>query len=611
MLLCKLKTYLKYYSTMNARLLLFTICSLLIQMNAESEESFKIRGVLPWHNFMCGPSAWNEKDYAVYLDQCQKEGINFIGFHNYTGGGERYATYVEPMVKISYRNIVPQAYFDNSLTSRWGSLPLTVQEYPFGSEKVLDLPNGAQAFGSDCSILSKSTEEHYANAQKLMQKVLKLSHERGIKMAMGFEFGVVPPEYFSLNSSDGSFYWLGEANMIPNPRQFTSVNLHHAALDNILETYPEIDYIWLWLNEHSFLGVNVDQALNNKDFRIAYDEQSNYFEEATTAEERFIGVWALEYIKMTIDYLKQKKANTKIIIGGWGGGNQLPSILQGLDRTLPKDIIFSCLNPSLGKDAQPEFLSNIALHRDVWAVPWLEGDHQLWHYQPRVNLMKDHVKKAKKQNLQGVVAIHWRTEDVKYNFKTFAHFALNPNANESVEELYTSYFAQELGMDVAKKLAGLMADFDIKQLQSSISSPEFYSFTPAWGQMDNQNVLLRKSIIEIVNEAMGQTKNSRYLNNLKHFRAIFQFELLLNEVTRAMQPAWNIRKAVLQNGGQPTLTEYEKVLDQLESAPVKEMIMTYASRVRSRGEMGILTSINQRLWTEYQELKSFLQLNMK
>ena len=78
-----------------------------------------------------------------------------------------------------------------------------------------------------------------------------------------------------------------------------------------------------------------------------------------------------------------------------------------------------------------------------------------------------------------------------------------------------------------------------------------------------------------------------------------------------MQPAWNIRKAVLQNGGQPTLTEYEKVLDQLESAPVEEMIMTYASRVRSRGEMGILTSINQRLWTEYQELKSFLQLNMK
>ena len=56
-------------------------------------EPFEIRGVLPWHNFLCGPTAWNKADYEVYLDNCKAEGINFIGFHNYTGGGERHATY--------------------------------------------------------------------------------------------------------------------------------------------------------------------------------------------------------------------------------------------------------------------------------------------------------------------------------------------------------------------------------------------------------------------------------------------------------------------------------------------------------------------------------------
>ena len=64
--------------------------------NMQKCSNFEIRGVLPWHNFLCGPSAWNEQDYEMYLDNCQAQGINFIGFHNYTGGGERYITYVEP-----------------------------------------------------------------------------------------------------------------------------------------------------------------------------------------------------------------------------------------------------------------------------------------------------------------------------------------------------------------------------------------------------------------------------------------------------------------------------------------------------------------------------------
>ena len=39
---------------------------------------------------------------------------------------------------------------------------------------------------------------------------MKMAHERGIRMAMGFEFGVIPPEYFSLNVAGDCFYWAGE-----------------------------------------------------------------------------------------------------------------------------------------------------------------------------------------------------------------------------------------------------------------------------------------------------------------------------------------------------------------------------------------------------------------
>lgn len=48
-------------------------------------------------------------------------------------------------------------------------------------------------------------------------------------------------------------------------------------------------------------------------------------------------------------------------------------------------------------------------------------------------------------------------------------------------------------------------------------------------------------------------------------------------------------------------------LQSLESAPLEEMFTTYASAVRSRGELGVLSSLNQRLWGEYLLLKQFLE----
>ncbi len=78
------------------------------------QQAFAIRGTLPWHNFLSGPSAWNEKDYERYLDRLRDLGLNFVGFHCYTGGAERYAPYVEPMIRIEYRNVLPLAGFDTS-----------------------------------------------------------------------------------------------------------------------------------------------------------------------------------------------------------------------------------------------------------------------------------------------------------------------------------------------------------------------------------------------------------------------------------------------------------------------------------------------------------------
>ena len=318
----------------------------------------------------------------------------------------------------------------------------------------------------------------------------------------------------------------------------------------------------------------------------------------------------LEYMKLTSDYLKSKGSDAKVILGGWGGGHQLPSLLNGLDRALPKDVIFSCLNPDLGKSPQPEFLSDIAKNRTVWAVPWLEGDHQLWHFQPRVEMMRDHVKLAAKQNLDGVIAIHWRTEEPRFNFRTFAHFASNKTDNKTVEQLYEEYLTEDMGNKAAKLLAPLLAQMDIKQIQWNVPSPEFYAFTPEWGLLDDQNVKLRESLIRTAEQVLKKTEGSQR-DNLQRFIAMFRFELLLGEVDKAMMPAFILKKNDRQGVAASSFEEYEEAYRSLMAAPVKDMFETYMQRVHSRGELGVLSSLNQRLWREYNDLKSYLETKLK
>jgi hypothetical protein len=203
--------------------------------NAQQREAFHIRGVLPWHNFLSGPTAWNESDYRKYLDDCKAKGINLVAFHNYSGGGERYVSYVEPMIRIQYKNVLPEAFLDNGSTARWGYLPMKIKDYAFGTANIFH-QNKGEYFGADCATTALENEARYKKAQLLMQSVLTMAHQRSMKMAMGFEFGVAPPEYASIRTH-GDMYWRGSSSLVYNPFDPDAKGILYATIDNILTTY--------------------------------------------------------------------------------------------------------------------------------------------------------------------------------------------------------------------------------------------------------------------------------------------------------------------------------------------------------------------------------------
>lgn len=566
-------------------LIITLLCSALAF--AQSGGAFKVRGALPWHNFLSGPTAWNEADWDQYLDWMQRSGLNLLALHNYTGGARRYMNYVEPMIRIEYRNVVPEAFFDTSLTARWGYRPLAVKDFPFGTAKLF---GNVPAYGSDAALLARDNEDRYRRAQSLIRHVIEGAHKRRIQVAMGFEFGVYPPELFSIIPQDSYI----STSLLPDPTHPASQEILRITIDNMLQVYPGIDQIWLWLQEHEAPAgtTRLSPALRN-----LISKESNVFAGASP-DIAFTGVYALEYIRSAHAYLKQRAPKVKVAIGGWGGATQLTGILGGLNKALPRDIAFTCLNPAQGLQPQPAIFEEIAKTREAWVIPWLEGDAKLWHPQPRVETLRSQIELARKQGVQGVIAIHWRTEDIRQNMEAFARFSAAPAPGSATADFYRDLAAAHYGNAA---LAALLIQMDRERWFERMQSPDYFPYDPrVWGRIDPELRAKIAAAADQLEAAEGNRENIGFLAS--HLR----FTLLFDEVSKALAPAYRLNEKSVSSV-RITADEITAARRALASAPVEGMIRTYAGRVRSRGELGVLSSINQRVWLQYLELEKFLK----
>lgn len=584
-----------------------TLLGTFAALGAPAEKSpFAIRGTLPWHNFLSGPSAWNEADYDRYLDDLAAKGLNFVGFHCYTGGAERYAPYVEPIVRFAYRDVVPEATFDTSLTCRWGYRPLPIHDFAFGTAKYFPLESGADVFGAACAIGSRSREEHYRQSHELMGRVVQKAKERGIQVAMGFEFGVHPPEFASIVPPESRI----AGAMLPDPMHPANVEILQSGLQDILDSYPGVSWIWLWLHEHSMF---VAKPVLGGAFLDFYEREKNHFSDANAEHDVFTGVWSLAHIRQAHAFLARKSPQTRLVIGGWGGGPQLPPVLRGLDRALPTNIVFSCLNADMGELGHAPVLQEIAGHREVWSMPWLEGDSALWHLQFRAGSMLRQVKSAHAGKLAGVVAIHWRTEEILPNLEAFARAAANPNEAPTAATFYQEHARQRYGPEAAAYAGTLLYQFEQEKQLGNLSSPEFYPYSPSWGRI---SPALREQLEKserTLRSLAEKTAEPASRDNLEWLADKLRFTVLLDEVGRALQPAYELKDRVFQESFSPQQLRdsLPTASASLQAAPMRELFETFSRRARSRGELGELSALNQKVWLQYRELERFLEQSTK
>jgi hypothetical protein len=153
----------------------------------------------------------------------------------------------------------------------------------------------------------------------------------------------------------------------------------------------------------------------------------------------------------------------------------------------------------------------------------------------------------------------------------------------------------------------LLGLIDSTGILQNIRSEEYYAYTPLWGRLTKEQVETCDSIIATIERCLQKEKHSVYVKNLKWLKANYEFTLLLDETGRAMEAAWNLRNDLLSGKAIKISPEqYRKARSEFDKIPVARLFKVYTSRVRSRGELGVLSSINQRLWGEYNLLNQFL-----
>jgi hypothetical protein len=351
------------------------------QVDETRQPVFELRGIQPFHDFMEGPDWWNVDDYKAYAAQMVKMKMNFIGLHSYPWHKPWKHVPPEPgvwiglpedvdehgRVKFSYpvswaNTARPGPLTDNA----WGHKPGKTGEFSAGAAQLFErddfggeVMNGLTPWPKtpeQCNLLFNRVGDMFGDSFGFVRRL-------GIKVCIGTETPFwVPDEVRVKLKQQGR-----------NPDDPTVLReLCRGMLTRIQRSHP-VDYFWVWTPER-----DLDAAKTQADLR------------------------------MVCEVAKEQNPPMKVAVSGWGW---LAQQFAAFDKTLPKEMAFSCINDGLGfAPVTPEF--GKLQGRARWCIPWMEDDTDLTAPQLFAGRVRQDAAEAKRFGCTGLMGIHWRTKAI-------------------------------------------------------------------------------------------------------------------------------------------------------------------------------------------------------
>lgn len=383
-----------------------------------STPRFAVRGLLPWPDFLNCITVYNEEDFRAYFESMLRMRFNTFGMHVYTGANQ----WAESYLSFEYGGVGHLAFLDTTATNRWGYLPQRTSSYTMGGSDFYS----EEVFGSDATRLARDPWEAEERTRYLLKGAYAHAARLGIKTSIGFEPYQVPDEILRALPPEVRRYPTAEK---PGPRfdieSVAARDLLEERLGELLEAYPEVDYVWLWEDEQ----MNWDSRKRGELLSVTPFLQAHNF-------------------------LRRHAPQKRLVVSGWGG---VARHFESFHPRLPMDIIFSCLSNSLGWDTVHEVFGKLE-GRERWPIPWLEDDPSMWLPQFHVHRFERDMNRALKLGSQGLLGIHWRHRVVDPTAGFQARFSWDENLTPA--EYYRVYARTQAAGGRADKLAQVLMETD-------------------------------------------------------------------------------------------------------------------------------------------------------
>jgi len=581
---------------------------------------FAIRGSLPWYNFFNSPTTWELADHKAFIDQLVKMRCNFLGFHTYDT--EPFAAYEYQAQSVGGQPLV------NTSSPTWGTQPMATADFLGGTGRYF----AREYFGAASSFIEDPAESIRA-AKDVLRQALAYAKSRGMKVCLGFEVRG--------DALDGDVQARFEAR-----------------LKALLADYPMLDYVWLW--EPEGMGSSPGTQPTPRTAWSSYadrwgDAFAGVADPRRRAEATRLTLFGLHAHRV----IEAFRPDIRLVMSGWGGDQWLhcSDFFPGMDTILPPDVTFAALDNIRVTPTVSQAYGALPPQRQRWPIVWFEFDGDQWMPQPNLNEIALACRDTRDKGCQGLLGIHWRTRAVEEAASYCARFAWNPDL--SVED-----FCQRRATDLfGAKQADTAADI-FMQLQGlgyrwvgGGGQSECGTFAWSVGVPEKQSELatiayelrtlmpedsllpiplpieLPKEIKDITGIPATITKDiaknidllTQNVDLLKGLPSLDfgLFDTLLSRKT-GVHPqtpledlgthvgyvlAYDRASALLvPDGGLDVLIEdgrLDEAAKLVRESKLAEAMHTYALRIRNKGELGVLATMNAKAWANIRERADF------
>jgi len=538
---------------------------------------FKVRGSLPWYNFFNSPTAWDAVDHRTFVDQLIRCGANAVTFHSYNC--EPFAAY-EKDGKMQLGKRLRSSKNED----RWGVNKIAVDEFGFGTDKLFT----GEGFGAASSLMDIDDDAAIKLEQDILRDALDYAKKRGLYTSLGFEIYGDPTD--------------------PNVRDEFLKRFNY-----VLNQYPSLDYISLWQREgHGTMGFpNTWAHIKDDSFLKTYaiarrDIFKRAVEEAKGHKDMFLDNEAGKFARATegarleqfgmlaYNQLLKRIDGPELMMAGWGGDGHLMmgAYYHGLDKLLPKDVIFSALTYEKSYD-------DLDADRHRWPVPWLECDGDMWHPQSVTSWLQGTMKDIKKGGSDGYLTIHWRTREIEESFSASVEQSWRPEL--TYEQFYDELAEKYYGKAIAKEMGVLHREMDVMgyRMVGGRGQNECAEFT--WGPGIPEKVEQVKGFRNRASALMskagkGKERLQWLINRLDWILSYYQAELT----------AVDAQGLLVEAGKSDDVNQKKELAGKaktlLENSTLARAMRAYAKRVSTRGEYGVLATINTKAYYDWRKM---------